>query len=35
LSTPLHGQQGVLGVADDESLIDALGPSRETEEATM
>jgi hypothetical protein len=35
LSTPLHGRQGVLAVADDESLIDALGPSRETEEATM
>jgi hypothetical protein len=35
LSTPLHGQQGVLAVADDDSLVDALGPSRETEEATM
>jgi hypothetical protein len=35
LSTPLHGRQGVLAVADDESLIDALGPSLETEKATM
>jgi hypothetical protein len=35
LSTPLQGQQGVLAVADDDSLVDALGPSRETKEATM
>jgi hypothetical protein len=35
LSTPLHEQQGVLSAADDDSFIDALGPSRNTEEATM
>jgi hypothetical protein len=35
LSTPPHRQQGVLATADDDSLIDALGPTRETKDATM
>ena len=35
LSTPIHGRQHALAEEDDESLVDALAPSRETEEATM
>lgn len=35
LSTPFQGEEGDLAAAHDDSLIDALGPSRETDEATM
>jgi hypothetical protein len=34
LSTPFEGQEGDLAAGDNDSLIDALEPSRETEEAT-